>query len=157
MLLDWVTIILLIGIGLALIIVELIFVPGTTIVGILGFLLTAVGIWIAYAALGPDTGHIILGATVLIAVVAFFYSFRTDAWSRFALTETIDSRVNEEYVHGLALGETGLTVSALRPQGTAIFNGHHHEVQTKGEFLSPNTTIQIIKLSQHKIIVEEVS
>ena len=60
MVLDWVTVILLIGIGLILIVVELIFVPGVTIVGILGFILVAVGIWIGYAALGTT----IQGTTV---------------------------------------------------------------------------------------------
>ncbi len=157
MLLDWITVILLIGIGLLLIIVELIFVPGTTIVGILGFVLTAIGIWIGYAALGTDTGHIILAATVLIGGLAFIYSFRSDSWTRFALKDQHRSRVNEEFPHTLAVGDVGKTVSALRPQGTAIFAERHHEVQTNGEFLAPNTQIRIIKLNQNKITVEEIS
>ncbi|QCR24111.1 NfeD family protein [Pontibacter sp. SGAir0037] len=157
MLIDWVTVILLICIGLLLIIVELIFVPGTTVVGILGFALTGIGIWIGYAALGTTTGHIILGASSLVAVVTFFYSFRSDAWTRFALNESNRSRVNEDNMHVLEVGEEGKTVSALRPQGTATFNEKLHEVQTRGEFISPNTTIRIINLSQNKIIVEEVS
>jgi membrane-bound ClpP family serine protease len=157
MLLDWVTVILLIGIGLVLIIVELIFVPGTTIVGILGFILSAIGIWIGYAALGTTIGHIILGSSVLISGIAFFYSFKNDVWSRFALNDQINSRVNDEHPHTLEIGAIGITVSALRPQGTAIFNNRRHEVQTKGEFISPNQTIRIIKLNHNKITVEEVS
>ncbi|MDX5423616.1 MAG: hypothetical protein LPK07_07305 [Hymenobacteraceae bacterium] len=157
MLLDWVTVILLIGIGLLLIIVELIFVPGTTIVGVLGFILTAIGVWIGYAALGTNIGHVILATTVLIGGVAFFYSFRSDSWTRFALKERHRSRVNEEQQHVLQVGEVGKTVSALRPQGTAVFSERHHEVQTKGEFVSPNTAVRIVKLNQNKIIVEEVS
>ncbi|GAB3825889.1 hypothetical protein GCM10028895_36040 [Pontibacter rugosus] len=66
MLLDWITVILLIGVGLLLVIVELIFVPGTTVVGILGFILTGIGIWIGYAALGTNIGHIILATTVVV-------------------------------------------------------------------------------------------
>lgn len=155
--LDWITVILLIGIGLLLIIVELIFVPGTTIVGVLGFVLTGIGVWIGYAALGTNTGHIILATTVLIAAIAFFYSFRSDSWSRFALKEQNRSRVNEEFQHTLQVGEVGKTVSALRPQGTAIFADRHHEVQTRGEYILPNTAIRIIKLNQNKILVEEIS
>ncbi|WP_276499530.1 NfeD family protein [Pontibacter litorisediminis] len=157
MLLDWITVISLIGIGLLLIIVELIFVPGTTIVGILGFVLTAIGIWIGYAALGTETGHIILGATVLISGIAFLYSFRSDSWTRFALREQNRGHVNEEYQHTLQVGEEGTTVSALRPQGTALFAERHHEVQTRGEFVAPNTPIRIIRLDQNKIIVEAIS
>ncbi|TPE42707.1 NfeD family protein [Pontibacter mangrovi] len=157
MLLDWITVLALIGIGLLLIIVELIFVPGTTVVGVAGFILTAIGIWIGYAALGTATGHIILAATVLIGGVAFFYSFRSDSWARFALKEQNKSHVNEEYQHTLAVGQEGRTVSALRPQGTALFNDLHHEVQTQGEFLAPSTPVRIIKLTQNKIIVEAIS
>jgi membrane-bound ClpP family serine protease len=157
MALDWVTVILLIGIGLVLIIVELIFVPGVTIVGILGFILVAVGIWISYAALGTETGHIVLAVSVLTGGLALFYSFRSDAWSRFALKDTISSRVNEESPHLLEVGEEGKTISALRPQGTALFKERHHEVQTNGQFLPPNTAIRIIKIVSNKIIVEEIT
>lgn len=157
MLLDWVTVILLIGIGLVLIVVELIFVPGVTIVGILGFILVAVGIWISYAALGSDVGHIVLAASVLIGGLALFYSFRSDAWSRFALKGSIKSRVNEENPHLLEVGEEGKTISALRPQGTAIFKERHHEVQTTGQFLPPNTPVRIIKIVANKITVEAIT
>lgn len=155
--LDWITVILLIGIGLVLIVVELIFVPGVTIVGILGFVLVAVGVWIGYAAFGTDTGHLILAGAVLIGALAFFYSFRTDVWSRFALKDAIKSRVNDESPHLLEVGEEGKTVSALRPQGTAIFKERHHEVQTDGRFLPPNTAVRIIKIISNKIIVEEIT
>lgn len=157
MLLDWITVILLIGIGLLLVVVELIFVPGTTIVGVLGFILTAIGIWIGYAALGNETGHLILGATVLISGLAFFYSFRSDSWARFALKNQNKGRVNEDYQHTLEVGVTGKTVSALRPQGTALFAERHHEVQTRGEFVEPSTPVRIVRLNQNKIIVEAIS
>ncbi|MCC9136598.1 NfeD family protein [Pontibacter silvestris] len=157
MLLDWITVLLLICVGLGLIIVELIFVPGTTLVGILGFLLAGIGIWIGYAALGTTLGHIILAGTVLVAGIAFFYSFRSDVWTRFALKDSNRGHVNEEHQHDLEIGEVGKTVSALRPSGTAIFKERHHEVHTHGEFVSPNTAVRIIKLQQNKIIVEEAS
>lgn len=157
MVVDWVTIILLICIGLILIIVELIFVPGTTIVGVLGFALTAIGVWISYTALGTPMGHVVLAVSVLIGAVAVFYSFRSDAWTRFALNDSNRSHVNEDRKHELEVGELGKTLSALRPQGTALFKERTHEVQTNGEFISPNTAIRIIKLTTNKIIVEEVS
>ena len=157
MLLDWITVISLIGIGLLLLVVEMIFVPGTTVVGIIGFILTAVGVWIGYAALGTNTGHVILAATVLAAGLTFFYSFRSDSWTRFALKEQHRSRVNEDEQHTLTLGQEGNTISALRPQGRALFAGQQHEVQTKGEFVSPDTPVRIVRLEQNKIIVEAIS
>jgi membrane-bound ClpP family serine protease len=157
MLLDWVTVILLIAIGLVLIVVELIFVPGTTIIGILGFVLVAIGIWIGYAALGTNTGHIILAAAVLVGVIAFFLSFRSDVWTHFALNERNEGRMNEENQQDLEVGEIGITVSALRPQGNAIFKERHHEVQTNGEFVNSNAQVRIIKIIHNTVIVEEIS
>ncbi|WP_347160241.1 NfeD family protein [Pontibacter chitinilyticus] len=157
MLLDWITVIVLIGIGLLLLVVELMFVPGTTVVGVLGFVLVAVGVWIGYSTLGTTTGHIILAASIVTGGLAFFYSFRSDSWSRFALKEQNRSHVNEEYTHTLAVGEEGKAVSALRPQGTALFADRHHEVQTQGEFVAANATLRIIKLHHNKIIVEAIS
>lgn len=157
MALDWLTVILLIGIGLVLIVVELIFVPGVTIVGILGFILAAVGVWISYAALGTETGHMVLAASVLATGLALFYSFRSEAWSRFALKDSMKSRVNEETPHLLEVGEEGKTVSALRPQGTAVFKERNHEVQTTGTFLAPNTPVRIIKIVANKITVEAIT
>ena len=157
MLLDWITVVLLIGIGLLLVVVELVFVPGTTVVGILGFILAAIGIWIGYAALGTTIGHIILAASVLTGITAFVYSFRSDSWSKFALKDRNRSFVNEDSPHMLQVGEEGRTVSALRPQGTALFADRPHEVQTRGEFVAPNAAVRIIRLEQNKIIVEPIS
>lgn len=157
MLLDWITVVLLIGIGLLLIIVELIFVPGTTVVGILGFILAAIGIWIGYAALGTTTGHVILAITVLAGATAFVYSFRSDTWSQYALKDQNRGHVNEDSPHLLEVGQVGKAISALRPQGTALFADRHHEVQTQGEHVAPNTDIRIIRIQQNKITVEAIS
>ena len=110
MLLDWITVVLLIGIGLLLVVVELVFVPGTTVVGILGFILAAIGIWIGYAALGTTIGHIILAASVLTGITAFVYSFRSDSWSKFALKDRNRSFVNEDSPHMLKVGDEGRPV-----------------------------------------------
>ncbi|MCP2042828.1 NfeD family protein [Pontibacter sp. HSC-36F09] len=157
MLIDWLTVVLLIGIGLVLIVVELIFVPGITIVGVLGVILVGVGVWISYAALGTETGHLVLAGSIIAGGLTLFYSFRSDAWSRFALKDSNKSRVNEENPHLLEVGEEGITVSALRPQGTAIFKERRHEVQSTGTFLPPNTPVRIIKIVANKITVEAIT
>ena len=157
MLLDWITVIALIAIGLTLIIVELIFVPGTTVIGILGFLLIIAGIWIGYAALGTGTGHLVLATTVLLGFFVVFYSLRSEAWTRFALKGRMESRVNDEHLHELLVGDTGKAISALRPKGTALFGERQQEVETNGEFVNSNATIRIVKITHNKIFVEEIS
>ena len=65
---EWVTLILLLLSGIILIVIEIIFVPGTTILGIIGFALLVFGIIIGYSKFGPQTGTIILISTIRIFV-----------------------------------------------------------------------------------------
>ncbi|MDX5348237.1 MAG: NfeD family protein [Hymenobacteraceae bacterium] len=153
---EWISVSSLILIGLLLIVVELVFVPGTTLVGALGLILTAAGIWLGYANFGTPTGHIILAVSVLVGVVAVFVSLRSNAWERFALKNRLEGRVNEDSPLILEDGEEGTTISALRPSGTALFHEKHVEVRTKGEFVPAGATIRVIKTIQNKIIVEQV-
>jgi membrane-bound ClpP family serine protease len=151
---EWFTVITLVALGIFLLVIELIFVPGTTFVGVIGFLLAVGGIWTAYAQLGTDTGHVVLGLTVAVSAVVVFYSFQRESWSKFALKDTNDSRVNQK-PELLTEGQTGTAVSALRPSGTANFEEGHYEVHTRGEYLSAGTPIRIIRIINNKIIVEK--
>src|SRR6187549_3048069 len=103
----WIIIISLLAIGLSLIIVELVFIPGTTVVGLLGLIFTVVGIVVSYRHFGNDTGFYILMGTAAITLAALFLSFRSGAWNRFSLKSSIDSRVNEDMLKVLHIGDEG--------------------------------------------------
>jgi membrane-bound ClpP family serine protease len=150
----WIIIISLLAIGLGLIIVELVFIPGTTVVGLLGLIFTIVGIVISYKHFGSDIGFYILMGTSTATLVALFVSFRSGAWSRFSLKSSIKSKVNEGLVNALHVGEEGLTRSALRPMGTAEFQNQNFEVRTTGAFLDSGVRIKIVKIQSNQIIVE---
>jgi membrane-bound ClpP family serine protease len=152
---DWFTVIALVAFGVSLIYVEVIFVPGTTFVGLIGLLLAAAGIWTAYSTLGTNNGHLILAITILVSAVFIFYSFRRQSWNRFALKDTIDGHVNAR-PELLLEGQTGIAVSALRPSGTANFGEGHYEVHTRGEYVSAGTPIRIVRIVNHKVTVEKI-
>ncbi len=67
----WIIIISLLAIGLGLIIVELVFIPGTTVVGLLGLIFSIVGIVISYSHFGNDIGFYILLGTLITTLVGF--------------------------------------------------------------------------------------
>jgi membrane-bound ClpP family serine protease len=152
--LTWIIIISLLLIGLTLLIVELIFIPGTTVVGVLGLIFAVVGVVISYAQFGNDVGLYVLIATLTITAVAVFFSFRSGVWSKFSLKSSIKSRVNEESTHALQPGDTGITRSALRPMGTAEFNNQLVEVRTLGQFVENGKTVKIISVEANRIVVE---
>jgi membrane-bound ClpP family serine protease len=154
---DLITVLILVLIGLLLLLVELIFLPGTTLVGILGFLILAGGVWLGYEKLGTSHGHIILGIALIMSVAIVILSFKADMWSKFALKDVNHSRVNENVKPKLQEGEIGHTISALRPAGTAMFAGQRYEVHTNGEFLNSGTQVVITRINHHKVIVRPMS
>jgi membrane-bound ClpP family serine protease len=153
----WVIIIALLAIGLGLIIVELVFIPGTTVVGLLGLIFTIVGIVISYRHFGNDIGLYILLGTSAAALVTLYFSFRSRAWSRFSHKSAIDSKVNEGMLKELNVGDEGTTRSALRPIGTAEFGNRNFEVRTAGTFLDSGTRVKIVRIQSNQIIVEPLN
>jgi membrane-bound ClpP family serine protease len=153
----WIVVLSLLLIGLALIIVELVFIPGTTLVGLLGLIFTVVGVVISYNHFGSDVGFNILMGTLATTLVGLFYSFRTGAWTKFSLKSSIDSRVNEGSTDQLKVGDEGITVSTLRPMGKAEFQGQNFEVKTLGGYVEPGQKIKIIQIQYNQIVVEPLT
>jgi membrane-bound ClpP family serine protease len=150
----WVIIISLLAIGLGLIIVELVFIPGTTVVGLLGVIFTIVGIVVSYRHFGNDVGFYILVGTGVSTLLALFFSFRSGAWNRFSLKSSIDSKVNQDMLKVLNIGDEGTTRSALRPSGTAEFANQNYEVRTTGSFVDSGIRVKIVQIMSNQIIVE---
>lgn len=157
MVLEWIIVVFLIVFGLSLIVVEVIFVPGTTLVGILGFLLTALGVYMGFTSFGDNTGMWLLGLSLLGGVGAIVYGIRSDTWTRFSLNSTSESRVNDEFINQLSVGAVGKAVSELRPQGKAVFQEQIYEVRTFGQYLESGTEVRIAKVESHTIYVEPLS
>lgn len=153
----WIIILSLLLIGLALIIVEVVFVPGTTVVGVIGVIFAGAGIIITFRQYGSETGWYILVGMSVITAVALFFAFRSDAWMRFANKSAISSKVNEGTTVGLQVGDEGTTLSVLRPMGTAEFNGSKFEVKTLGDYIDAGTRVTIVHLSPHEIIVKPLN
>jgi membrane-bound ClpP family serine protease len=154
---EWLTVISLILIGITLIVVEIIFIPGTTFVGIIGFCAILVGIIVSFSYFGESTGWLVLGGSAVITGVLVFSALRTNAWERFSLKSTIKSRVNEDSLTELKEGEEGITVSALRPSGKADIKGKLYEVTSQGNFVPSGTRIKISRVFTNQIIVEPIN
>ena len=137
-----------------MILVELIFVPGTTIVGLLGLGLCVVGIYFGFQYFGSTTGWMIIAGTAVVGFGSIVIGLRSGSWKRFALKRSIDSHVNEDVKVDIQEGDVGETVSALRPIGKAEFKGQFVEVRTIGDYIGSSKKVKVIKISDNKIIVE---
>ncbi len=153
--LEWLTVISLILFGLALLILELIFIPGTTLIGIIGLLSAIFGIYLGYSYFGVTIGSLIFAGTALATGLAVYRSFKSGTWDKMSLKLKIDSKVNEDEDE-ILVGQRGVTTSALRPSGTADFNGNLREVRTLGLFLPAKSIVEVIRVERKKIWIEEV-
>lgn len=153
----WILISALIFIGLALIIVEVVFVPGTTLVGILGVIFLGAAVMSAYRNFGSDVGLYVLIGTAGATAVALFFSFRSEAWSKFANRSAINSKVNEGKMESLTLGEEGTALSTLKPMGKVQFKSGEFEVKTLGDYVDVGTRVRIVHLDASQIIVKPIN
>jgi membrane-bound ClpP family serine protease len=152
----WIIILSLLIIGLVLIIVEVVFIPGTTVVGVLGLIFSGVGVIVTYRHFGNDVGFYVLLGSLSATAVALFYSFKSGAWQRYSLKSSIKSKVNEGLTETVRIGDEGVTISTLRPSGKAEFNGQIFEVRTYGEYVKPKQHIRIVQIELHQIFVQEI-
>lgn len=154
--LDWLTIVILLTVGIGLIVTELIFIPGTTLFGIAGLVLSVIGIVLSFVNYGFGTGMFVLALAFILMLGTLFYSMRSGTWDKVSLKSAHNSRVNDDVKHNIWKGDTGKTISSLRPGGKAIFNEVIVEVSTRGNYVSAGIAVRVIEVKDHKIIVEPV-
>lgn len=155
---DWITIVLLLLSGIILLVVEIIFVPGTTILGLIGGALMVFGVIIGYSKFGPQTGTIILLSSIVAGAVITIISFKSGVWNKFTLKETNKSKFNENIKVKHLLGADGITLSALRPYGKAEIYNSTYEVKTLGNYLPSGVKIKVTSVDKdHKIFVEQIN
>ena len=154
---DWLTVTLLLLFGLVFLAAEVIFIPGTTVVGLVGFGLLAAGVWFAYRDLGSATGHLLLVASLAVTALLVYIGLRPKNLARVALTDVNDGHVRDARRPDVQPGTTGRTLSALRPAGTVLFDDDRREVTTRGEFVPAGTVVRVLRIEQNRIVVEGVA
>ena len=140
-------------IGLILLIVEILFIPGTTVVGIFGFLVSLAGLAFAFLNLGYSVAIWITGVTLVINFAAVWYGFSSGIWKKFSLKSTQSGGAFDGRTDGLEVGMKGLAVSDIKPYGKASFNEIWVEVKSESGFIEVNTPVTITKIENNKISV----
>jgi len=143
----------LILIGIVLIILEILVLPGM-IAGIAGVLLIIFSIFWMYAEEGTLAGNITLITSLVLTVAAVYTSLKSKAWTRFGLNDTIDSKVNDISDANIKEGDEGVTVSALRPSGTVLINNRRVEASAVSGMIDAATKVLVVKVVPGKILVK---
>ncbi len=146
-------ILVLIFFGIALIVLEILIVPGL-IVGIAGGVFMFMGIMWAWQVYG-NTGGIIVGiSSIVVLAISIYLALRSGFWQRFSLKDKIDGKVNVILTEKLNVGDFGDAVSSLRPMGTVRVNGQQFEATSEGQMIPPNYPIEIVRIEENKVFVK---
>lgn len=147
---------LLIFIGLLLILLEILVIPGVGIAGIGGIVLMAFGVYLAYANYGMQTGSYVLAGTAIFIVGALYFVLKAKTWQKLSLNSEIDSKVNLIDEENIKVGDAGVTISRLTPIGKVLINNQYVEARSKGSYIDPETNVKVIRITDNKIFVDEV-
>lgn len=157
-------------VGLALILAEVFVIPGFGVAGVTGILLVVGSL---LAALIPNVGFAFPTGTevthaaatlaaslvllVLLAVSLGRYLPRSERFSRFVLLP--DLTAAEGYTAAdtdeALLGQTGRTLSPLRPAGVAEIGGRRVDVIAQGAFVPAGTPVEVVSVRGSRVEVRE--
>ena len=151
---TWPLIILLLVVGLALVALEIVALPGA-VCGICGGAMVAIAIWKTYAGYGSTAGIITLVASIVVGLLMLILLMKSRTWSRFSLNEESDSRVNQVADLGIQIGDTGITLSRLAPAGKARLRGEIVEVHSNGHFIDQGVAITVTEIDGYRVLVTE--
>lgn len=141
-------------VGILLLLVEFLIIPGVSVAGIAGFILMALGIYYAYADHEAQTGHIVLGSTIALSFITAIFMFRSKTWKKMSLDTTVDSKVETVDNQTVHPGDEGICISRLNPMGKVQINGQFFEAKSHGEFITEGTAVIVIKISGNTLIVK---
>nr|WP_245799855.1 nodulation protein NfeD [Virgibacillus proomii] len=152
--------VILLILGIVLIIAEF-FVPG----GILGLLGTASVIGSLFMS-GYDIGHMAMSIAIafLLSIIVSVILFRRIGMDKGIFRHIIlkDQTSTElGYVSSVnrleLIGLEGVTVTPLRPAGTAVFDDERLDVVSEGRFIDQNEKVKIVKVEGVRIVVRQMN
>jgi membrane-bound ClpP family serine protease len=145
---------ILIILGILLLVLEILIIPGL-IAGIVGVAFMLIGIIWTFKEYGNTVGIYTSVATVLLTGTSLYIAFKSRVWSRFSLKQDLsDSRANVIAL-GIVEGDEAITISTLRPMGTVMIDNIKMEARSNGELIPENRKVVVIKVNSNGLVVKE--
>lgn len=150
-------IILLILLGLLLLLIEFVIIPGVTVAGIGGFLLLGASVYMAFTKYGTGAGFLTLAFVLVASPLLIYFLFKSKMGKKMVLESLVDGKVDSFDTENIRVGDTGKTIGRLAPSGKVRVNNEVVEAQSTGGYIDHNTDIRVLKILTNKIIVEPLN
>lgn len=151
---TWLIVLSLIVAGIIFLLLEILVVPGATVVGLFGLVLVVAGVVVSFNQYGVETGVMTLAGTLVVSLLAIGIALRSKTWKKAMHSSVLEGRVNEFEADKVVKGDEGIAVTRLNPMGKALINEEYYEVRSHDNLLPENTPIIVIKVEGNKIIVK---
>ncbi|MCK5067279.1 MAG: serine protease [Bacteroidales bacterium] len=150
-------IIILIILGILLFVIEFLLVPGVTVAGIGGLVLTVFGVYKAFNDFGTATGVWVLAGTLMLSVFVIIMSLRARTWDRLMLKTkiqgTVDSALTEDQIKA---GDRGSALTRLAPMGKVLVNELVREAKSTEGYVDEHTEIEVVSVEGTRISVKPI-
>ncbi|MBI4508458.1 MAG: hypothetical protein HY698_02400 [Deltaproteobacteria bacterium] len=154
---TWIAlVILLFVVGVALLAIEILAIPGFGLVGLLGCVGIIGASVIAWGKLGAGYGVVSIAAGIGASGLMLWLFPKTAAGQAMVLKETHRSRAGSPELSGL-LGKTGKTLTPLRPSGTCEVDDRTVDVVTDGLYVEAGAVVRVVRVEGVRVVVEPVS
>ena len=140
--------------GIVLLAVEIMVIPGFGVVGILGVCSTVAGGALAWTRLGPLWGVAAIGVSLSAALLLIWAFPRTRLGKKFMLGESDAGFRAPAAELAALLGHEGTAITMLRPSGTAEIDQRRVDVVTDGMFLDAGTPVRVVRVEGARVVVE---
>lgn len=149
-------IILLILLGLILLLVETLLLPGFFFTGILGVLSLAAACYFGFVNFGNTGGIVTIIICVIVAAAFMVWILRSKTWKKATLNTEIKASVDQRPKDkGIAVGMPGVTTTRLNPMGRVRFdNGEEAEVHSLDGLIEARTAVRVAEIEEEKIFVK---
>ncbi len=140
--------------GMLLLGAELIIIPGFGIAGILGIASIVASCWVAFTHLGTTAGVIVILVNIILTIVSTVLMLRSKTWKKMSLKTNIDAKVDTAPAQkGIAVGDTGITLTRLAPAGKVKIGENVLEAFTRDSLIEPGKEIKVTEIGDNKIYV----
>ena len=146
-------------IGLILVVIEM-FIPGFGFIGLSGICLlvgAVVFTWINYGAM---IGSLMMIGVLILVVICLVLSLRSASKGKLSKSRIFlkqDGTVGESIKAeaAVAVGDTGVVETQLRPAGIVLFGDKRVSVVSEGQFIDKGTAVRVCRVEGTRIVVEE--
>jgi len=149
-------ILLLIALGIILLLLEFVVIPGSTIAGVGGIVVLVYSVYLSFIHYGTWAGIVTVIFLISLLPFLFLKFLKSRAGKKMQLGTKITGIVDVLEKERFKIGDQGKAISRLAPIGKVEINNHIVEGKSTGDFIDDGARVEVVSLQDNKLIVKQI-